>query len=104
MTNASILIILDDDSAAADLAERLNDLGYAVCGTLSCGRQAIEKAAVLHPDLALIDLELSGEVEGLEVAEQLGGRTPVIYLTDGADANLLQRAQATNPFGYVLKP
>ena len=104
MTNASILIILDDDSDAAALAERLNDLGYAVCGTLSCGRQAIEKAAVLHPDLALIDLELSGEVEGLEVAEQLGGRTPVIYLTDGADANLLQRAQATNPFGYVLKP
>ena len=104
MTNAKILIALDDDADAADLAERLQALGHAVCGTVSCGRQAIEKAAVLHPDLALIDLALSGEVEGLEVAEQLGRRIPVVYLTDGADANLLQRAQATQPSGYVLKP
>ena len=104
MTNAKILIALDDDADAAGLAERLQALGHAVCGTVSCGRQAIEKVAVLHPDLVLIDLALSGEVEGIEVAEQLGRQVPVVYLTDGADADLLQRAQATQPSGYVLKP
>ena len=104
MTNANILIILADDSDVADLEERLKNLGHAVCGTLSCGRQAIEKAPALHPDLALIDLALEGEVNGIEVAEQLGREVPVVYLTDGADADLLQRAQETQPFGYVLKP
>ena len=104
MTNANILIILADDSDAAGLEEHLNDLGHAVCGTLSCGRQAIEKADALHPDLALIDLALAGEATGIEVAEQIGGQIPVVYLTDGTEANLLSRAQATQPFGYVLKP
>ena len=104
MTNANILIILADDSEATGLAECLNDLGHSVCGTVSCGQQAIEKASALHPDLALIDLALEGEVTGIEVAEQIGSEVPVVYLTDGAEANLLPRAQATQPFGYVLKP
>ena len=104
MTNSNILLVLNDNSDVVDLEERLNDLGHAVCGTLSCGRQAIEKAPALHPDLALIDLALEGEVTGIEVAEQLGSEVPVVYLTDGAEADLLPRAQATQPFGYVLKP
>ena len=104
MTNANILIALDDASEAAGLAERLQALGYAVCGPVAGGQQALEQAAVVRPDLALIDLELAGEVGGLEVAEQFGGQLPVIYLTDGADATLVQRAAATQPFGYVLKP
>ena len=81
MTNAKILIVLDDDADAARLEKRLTDLGYAVCATLSCGQQAIENIAVLHPDLALIDLALAGSVHGIEVAQQLGRQIPVIYLT-----------------------
>ena len=76
---------------------------------MRCGfvrREAIEKAADIRPDLALVDLRLEGEVTGLETAEQIGSRfdVPVVYLTDEAEGNLLLRAQATNPFGYVLRP
>ena len=102
MTNAKILIVQNDDSAAG-LEECLHGLGYAVCGPAS-GRQAIEKAAGMRPDLALIDLGLEGEVNGIEAARQVGSfGVPVIYLTDGAEEHLLQRALATHPFGYVLK-
>ena len=106
MTNAKILIVENDESSAAHLAECLKDLGYAVCAAVSCGREAIEKAADACPDLALVDLGLEGKVSGLETAEQIGSRfdVPVMYLTDGAEEDLLQRAQATNSFGYVLKP
>ena len=106
MTNAKILIVENDESSAAHLAECLKDLGYAVCAAVSCGREAIEKAADACPDLALVDLGLEGKVSGLETAEQIGSRfdVPVMYLTDGAEEDLLQRAEATNSFGYVLKP
>ena len=104
MTNAKILIVQNDNSAAAHLEGCLQGLGYAVCGPAS-GRQAIGKAAGTRPDLALIDLGLEGDIDGIEAARQIGSfDVPVIYLTDGTEANLLQRAPATHPFGYVLKP
>ena len=128
MANAKILIVQNDHSAAthleerlkgtafhihprikarsasAHLEERLIDLGYTVCATVSHGQQAIEKAAETHPDLALIDLGLKGDVDGVAVGEQLGSRMPVIYLMDEEEEYLLHRAEATQPFGYVLKP
>ena len=106
MTDAKILIVEDDESSAAHLEECLKNLGYAVCDAVSCGREAIEKAADMRPDLALVDLRLEGEVTGLETAAQIGSRfdVPVVYLTDEAEGDLLQRAQATNSFGYVLRP
>ena len=103
MSNAKIMMVLDDDTDAAGVEERLQELGYAVCANLSCGRQAIEKAPTLNPDLALIDLGLNGEVNAIEVAERIDDRIPVIYLTDD-DADLLARAEETRPFGYVVKP
>ena len=106
MTDAKILIVEKDEPGSAHLEECLKHLGYRVCAAVTCGRQAIEKAADLRPDLALVDLELEGEVSGLETGAQIGSRfdVPVMYLTDRAEGDLLQRAQATYPFGYVLRP
>ena len=106
MTDAKILIIEDDEPSAAHLEECLGNLGYTVCDSVSCGHEAIEKAEHKRPDLALVDLGLEGKVTGLETAEQISSRfdVPVVYLADEAEGDLLQRAQATNPFGYVLKP
>ena len=104
MTHAKLLIVQGGDPGTTCLAERLQGMGYSVCAAVSCGRQAIEKAAAMRPDLALIDLALKGDVSGIEVAEGIGSRIPVIYLADGAEENLLQWAQTTRPFGYVLKP
>ena len=106
MTNAKILIVQENEPDAVDLEERLQGLGHTVCATVPSGRRAIEKAAEMRPDLALIDLGLEGDVDGIEAAEQIGRRfnIAVIYLTDDARENLLQRAQTTRPFGYVLKP
>ena len=98
MTDATILIVQDDHSDAA-LEEHLTDLGYTV--TVSSAQEAIEKAAVAHPDLALIDLE---EANDVDIAEQLGNQMPVVYLIDGVKEDLLQRAEATRPSGYVIEP
>ena len=100
MTNAKILILLEDGADAASLEEPLKEFGYEVCAAVSDPREAVAAAAT-GPDLALIDLEMEG---GLEAGEPIGARIPVIYLTDGAAPDLLRRAQATAPGGYVVKP
>ena len=104
MPDAKILIVQDDHSASAYLAECLIALGYIVCATVSHGQQAIEKAAEMHPDLVLIDLGLEGEVNGVDVGAQIGSQIPVVYLVDEVKEDLLQRAEATHPFGYVIEP
>ena len=66
----------------------------------------MQKAAEAQPDLALIDMMLAGDMDGIAVAEQMRARfnIPVVYLTAYVDQRLLKRAQIAEPFGYVLKP
>ena len=102
-TKARILIVPEEGSDARGLEECLQGFGYAVCGPAS-DRQALQNTLEMRPDLALVDLGLEGDVDGIEAAREI--RTtgvPVVYLTDGAEEEL-QRAEATQPFGYVLKP
>ena len=106
MTGAKILIVQVDEPSSAHLEESLKNLGYTVWAAVSCGHRAIEVAGDLRPDLALVDLGLEGALSGPETGAGLASRfdVPVIYSTDGADGELLQRAEATRPFGYVLRP
>ncbi len=97
-------ILIVQSNHTTHLEERLKNLGYTLCATVSSAQEAIEKAATMRPDLALIDLELKGEITGIDVAEQIGSRMSVIYLMDEVKEDQLQQAQATRPFGYVLKP
>ena len=106
ITTVKILIVDADERGAAKLTECLDGLGHSVCGVVACGRQAMATAGNTRPDLALVDLGLDGEVTGVAAGEVLGSRfdVPVVYLTGGAGGELLQRAAASNPFGYVLRP
>ena len=106
MASTRILIVEDERPAVDGLAERLHRFGYTVCAVVTSGQQALEKAAQLHPDLALIGLDLAGTPDGPDVADRIRKRfdIPVIYLTTGVVGDLLQRARMTDPFGYVLKP
>ena len=106
MTNAKILIVQNPGPATAALEETLEDLGYTVCATVSSAARAVEAAAEARPDLALIDLGLEGDGNGVEAAEQIGDRfgVDVIYLTDDVEEALSPAARATHPFGYVLRP
>lgn len=101
-----ILIVEDDSDVVGYIEHLLKSLGYGVCAIVSSGEAAMQKAAEAHPDLALIDMMLAGDMDGIAVAEQMRAHfnIPVVYLTAYVDQRLLQRAKIAEPFGYVLKP
>lgn len=101
-----ILIVEDERLVAQDIAQILKDEGYIVCAIAPDGKTAILKVAEFLPDLVLLDIRIKGELDGINVGEQiqLFYDIPVIYLTAFSDADTLRRAQATNPMGYILKP
>ena len=106
MARTKILVVEDERIVAKDLQRRLQRLGYTVCAIASSGQEAIEQVAQTTPHIVLMDIILQGPMDGVEAAEHIRARfnIPIIYLTAHADANTLQRAKATEPFGYLLKP
>lgn len=106
MSNMKILVV-EDDSAVADLiAQYLKRSGYEVVACVGTGEAALSEAARARPDLALMDIELRGALDGVQTAAQLRARfdVPVVFLTGLADDDTIKRSQDARAFGYLLKP
>ena len=100
-----ILVVDDDPSTVQVISKMLDRLGYAVAAVAGSGEEALRKAAEARPDLVLMDIVLSGAMDGTEAAVRMRQmHLPVIYLTGTADNNTLQRAKEAEPFGYLVKP
>ena len=101
-----LLIVEDERVVALDLKGILRRLGYIQAGVTASGTEAVELCASLKPDLVLMDIFLTGAMDGVEAAcvIQTECDIPVIFLTSHTDQVTLQRAKRTAPYGYVLKP
>ncbi len=101
-----VLIVEDEAIIAMDLAQRLEDYGYAVSGIAASSDQAIVLFEATGPDLVMMDVVIRGGRDGIETAAVLQAKrdVPVIYLTAFRDEATLCRAPDTAPYGYLLKP
>ncbi|HEX9117923.1 MAG TPA: ATP-binding protein [Anaerolineae bacterium] len=101
-----ILVVEDDIVTARAVQHQLRALGYQVAAVVATGEEAVAAVEHAHPDLILMDIVLSGPLDGIEAAGLIQQRVdvPVIYLTAYADDEILQRARDTEPYGYILKP
>jgi len=106
MQQARILIVEDDRYIAEVTKERLIKMGYLISGMVTSGEEAIRSVREDAPDLILMDIVLSGEMDGIEAASQihLTFNIPIIYATAHVDDEFLGRAKLTTPLGYILKP
>jgi CheY-like chemotaxis protein len=106
MTRCTILIVEDEKVVAKAVQETLNRLGYDVKGIATSGEEAVRKVAEVKPDLVLMDIVLSGVLDGIQAAEQItkSQDVAIVYMTALSDTKTLQRVKQASPFGYVHKP
>jgi PAS domain S-box-containing protein/putative nucleotidyltransferase with HDIG domain len=106
MKGTRILVVEDETIVRMDIRYRLERLGYDVIAETERGEDAVGLVDSLHPDIVLMDIMLAGEMDGIRAATVIGQRQdiPVVYLTAYADDETLQRAKATQPSGYIIKP
>ena len=106
MIKTNILIVEDEIIVAKNIEKKLTVLGYNVLGNAATGAEAVNMVRTKKPDLVLMDIKLKGEMDGIETANLINKsrRLPLIYLTSYPDDETFQRAKATEPFGYLIKP
>jgi CheY-like chemotaxis protein len=106
MSGEKILLVEDDDVIAKVADWRLKNLGYAVCGRATTGAEAMELVVNAKPDLVLMDINIRGDIDGIETAKMIkkGFNIPVVYVTSHSDGPTLERAKATRPDGFIVKP
>lgn len=106
MAKARILIVEDSFIVAFHLRTTLESDGYIVSGQCDSGEQAIASIESSRPDLVLMDIMLSGKLDGIETASKIRSRfnVPVIFITALTDKDTINRAKITEPYGYLTKP
>jgi len=73
---------------------------------VATGEVAVRLACQQHVDLILLDIEFSGEQNGLAAAREITALTdiPIIFLTDFSQVALLEQEKDVAPYGYLIKP
>ena len=107
MAAAHQIMVVEDDEIIANLITLLLEKnGYHVAAKVSSGEDAVLRAADLHPDLILMDINLNGLMDGITAARFIFSlfHFPVIFLTGFCDEHLIDRAKDAQPYGYILKP
>jgi two-component system, response regulator PdtaR len=102
---ARILVIEDDLLIATQIETTLTEAGFEVVG-LATGEEAIEFAAKDPPDLAVVDIRLAGDRDGVDTALELFRSHGIrcIFASAYSDDEARQRAAPAAPFGWLQKP
>jgi DNA-binding LytR/AlgR family response regulator len=101
-----VLIVEDEMVIAARISVELDELGYEVTGMVSRAEQALIHCQQTPPDIVLLDINLKGEMDGVELAHLLNeeANIPIIFLTANVDEATFNRAKDTLPYAFLTKP
>jgi PAS domain S-box-containing protein len=101
-----IYLVEDERLVALDIRNHLINIGHEVIGVSYSGEDCLEKIDGLKPDLILMDINLEGNLTGIETATILHKtkNIPIIFLTAYTDDQTLSEIKKTGYYGYVTKP
>jgi DNA-binding response OmpR family regulator len=101
-----ILIIEDDALIASQMEAALGDAGFHVIAAVATGEEAIAIARAQPPDLAVVDIRLAGDRNGVDTALELFRSHGIrcIFATASSDREARRRAEPAAPLGWLEKP
>ena len=106
MSQLKILVVEDDPMIAESVQDILRVLKHEVIGVADNAEKAIAICNESLPDLALLDIQIGGDIDGVDLADLLNQnfQIPFVFTTAFADNETISRAKAMGPYGYLVKP
>lgn len=101
-----ILLIEDEFIISKDLKTQLSKNDYAHLDVAKNYKAALHFYIQNSYDLIISDINLNSEKDGIDIITEFSKikKTPVVYLTAYSDSYIIDRAEQTMPFAYILKP
>ena len=101
------ILVADDHSVVRTGLRTLleSEEGWEVCAEASNGREAVEKARKLKPDVAVLDIGMP-LVNGIEATRQMkkiSPETEILILTMHDSESLIEEVLGAGARGYILK-
>lgn len=101
----TILIVENEAFIVEDIKDMLGSLGYSKVYDTDTVNSATDMIKSHQPDIVLIDIDLNGDKDGIELGETLHQEgIPFIYLSDLQDISTFNRAKSTQPQTNLAKP
>jgi len=101
-------MIVEDDPLLSIVEQKMVEkLGYIVIGKAISGEEALSKFRELDPEILIIDIQLAGNLNGIETVERLKKVHPdlsVIFLSGDRSSEILNRARKIDYIDFLLKP
>ncbi len=106
MALIKVLIVEDEPLIAEDIKAILQEVNYHVVGIAYNKNQALDLLNTHTPDIALLDINLGNNTDGILIAEEINIRyhIPFLYLTSYSSKIILDKVKYTFPMGYIVKP
>lgn len=106
MEKKKIIVVEDNILISIDIRTRLIQMDYDVVCVVNSGEDAVSKSLELKPDVIIMDIKLSGSMDGIEAARKIHEvfGIPVIFVSAYADEETIERANLVNPVCYIVKP
>lgn len=106
MVKLKVLIVEDDSVSALLLQRALENNGNEIIGITDSGEKAFQLLENQKADIVMMDINLSGELDGIKTTEIINEKyeVPVVYLSASSDSQTLTKVVGTNPSAYIIKP
>lgn len=105
MNKPEVYIVEDEPIILMNLKMALKKKGIKVLGHSDEYDEAVAEISKMKPTLVLLDIQLEGEKDGVQIALFLDQMSiPYLYITSQTDPNTLARVKETNPLGFIVKP
>ncbi|ADN02426.1 response regulator [Spirochaeta thermophila] len=100
-----ILVVEDELLVGLAIKEMLKEAGYHAEGPVAAPDEVRSLVAALTPHVVIMDLNLGGHFEGIDLGRELIQQgIPVIFITGYANEPILQKVKALNPRALLIKP
>ncbi|MFW6351268.1 MAG: response regulator [Bacteroidota bacterium] len=100
------ILIVEDNARTINFYTKSLGKIFEIVGIASNGKDAIRLAKSTRPDLILMDIDLEGDVDGIQTTKEINAEQdiPIMFVSSSSDQQIIDRAVLTKPFGYMLKP
>lgn len=101
-----ITIVEDDKVVQSILTQRVKKLGYSVISKFESGEEVIAHIAESLPDLVIMDINLSGEIDGIQAAFRIQTQCnlPIVFVSGNRDDETIRRVNSIRGAEFVVKP